>query len=87
MLYWDGNLEEKTMTKGQKNYIKLFDEMERQDTYDEKEIKFKYKNEKFVNHIGFEKNYLQSMIMKTLRSNVANASIDIRFFQYFKHGF
>jgi hypothetical protein len=52
-----------------KNYSKLFIEIEKQTRhggYDEKEIKKKFGNEKFVRQLTFTKNYLYNLIVKSL---------------------
>ncbi|MBC8047982.1 MAG: hypothetical protein H7Y00_14385 [Fimbriimonadaceae bacterium] len=57
-----------SITEGEKNYMRIFDEMDKQSVYDEKKIKLKFKDKKFVNHFTYEKNYLQQMILKALRN-------------------
>jgi hypothetical protein len=55
-----------------RNYIKLFDAIERQavngDGYDEKQIKAEHREEKFVHQLSFTKTYLYTMILKALSS-------------------
>ncbi|MFN0276822.1 MAG: hypothetical protein ACKVPJ_13830 [Chitinophagales bacterium] len=57
-----------SITEGDKNYMRIFEEMDKQIVYDEKKIKTKFKDKKFVNHFTYEKNYLQQMILKALRN-------------------
>ncbi len=49
------------------NYSKLFDAIDKQDVYDEDEIRKQFKGEKFVNQLHVAKNYLYNNIMKSLR--------------------
>jgi hypothetical protein len=65
---------------GDKNYLKLFDEMLKQNniTYDEKMIKEKFKNEKFTNQLTFTKNYLYSGILKSLVLYSGEISVDMK---------
>lgn len=54
-----------------KNYIKLFDEIEKQSKkgkYDEEKIKSKFKNESFIKQLHTTKNYLYSLILKSLKT-------------------
>ncbi|MEO8666078.1 MAG: hypothetical protein ABI462_11345, partial [Ignavibacteria bacterium] len=55
--------------KGSDNnkYVKLFDAIERQDEYDENEIRNHFKKEKFLNQLHVAKNYLYNNILKSLR--------------------
>lgn len=57
-----------SITEGDKNYMRIFEAMDKQEVYDEKKIKAKFKDTKFVNHFTYEKNYLQQMILKALRN-------------------
>lgn len=61
---------------GDKNYIKLFNEIDAQCQYDELEIKEKFKDEKFVKQLTFTKNYLYRLIMKSLQAFHSDKSID-----------
>ncbi len=56
-----------TLQTGSKNYIKLFDAIEKQKEYDEEEIKEKFKKETFIKHLPSEKNHLFNIILKSLR--------------------
>jgi hypothetical protein len=48
------------------NYVKLFDALEGQKTYDEDRIKEKFKNEKFIRQLAVTKNYLYRLILKSV---------------------
>lgn len=58
------------------NYLKLFDAIEGQEEYDEKAIKAKFRNELFVKQLHVTKNYLRSLILKSLRNFHAKSSKD-----------
>lgn len=56
-------------TIGGKNiYVKLFDEIEKMDEYDEAGLKQKFKGENFVKNLYSTKNYLFNLILKALSS-------------------
>ncbi|MBK8983886.1 MAG: hypothetical protein IPM38_16600 [Ignavibacteria bacterium] len=64
------------------NYFKLFDAIDRQEIYDESEIKKIFAKEKFVSQIHVAKNYLYNNILKSLRlyhsdKNKVNELMDI----------
>lgn len=62
--------------KGEENnYIKLFDAIEVQKEYDEEAIKKKFAGETFIKHLPSEKNYLQQLIMKSLRLYHAKTNV------------
>jgi hypothetical protein len=48
------------------NYIKLFDAIEKQKTYNEEEVVATFSDSKFIRHLPSEKNYLYHLILKTL---------------------
>lgn len=55
--------------KGDDNkYLLLFDTIDEQESYDEKNIRLKFKGERFLNQLHVAKNYLYNTILKTLRS-------------------
>lgn len=60
---------------GDKNYLKIFDFIEKQDVYNESELKKNFKNETFINHLPSEKNHLYKLILKSLRSFYSEQSI------------
>jgi hypothetical protein len=64
------------LQSGPKNYLKLFDAIEKQSEYDEDAIKEEHKNESFVKHLPSEKNHLFHLILKSLRQFHAENSIN-----------
>ncbi len=48
------------------NYLRLFETIDKQKEYDEAALKKKYRQEKFVQQIHVAKNYLYSLILKSL---------------------
>lgn len=58
-----------------KNYIKLFDVIDKQTEYDENEIRKIFKNEKFVKQLHVTKIYLTDLILKSLRNYHSNKSV------------
>jgi len=56
-----------SLQQGDKNYIKLFNFIQKQESYDEDEVKTHFKNEVFVQHFASEKNQLLHHILKSLR--------------------
>jgi hypothetical protein len=60
------------------NYLKLFNEILKQEAYDEKSIKEKFKNEKFVKQLTFTKNYLYNLIIRSLIAYNHDRSIESR---------
>ncbi|MEZ4883608.1 MAG: hypothetical protein R3E32_02635 [Chitinophagales bacterium] len=66
-----------THVKGeQKNYVKLFEVVDKQEEYDETAILKKFKNEKFIKQFSVTKNYLYNFILKSLRSYYSGKDID-----------
>ncbi|MEX2595763.1 MAG: hypothetical protein WEC59_02450 [Salibacteraceae bacterium] len=64
-----------SLQTGEKNYIKLFDSIEKQTEYDEEAIKKQFKGETFIKHLPSEKNHLYKLILKSLRSYYSENSI------------
>src|ERR1051325_3085259 len=62
---------------GQNNYIRLFDTIAGQPQYDEEKIKKQFKGETFIKHLPSEKNYLFSLIQKSLRQYHSQTNIDV----------
>lgn len=60
---------------GDKNYLKIFDFIEKQNKYDEEELKDEFKNETFIQHLPSEKNHLYKLILKSLRSYYSEQSV------------
>jgi hypothetical protein len=62
--------------KGEKNYLRLFDAIERQKSYDEEAIKRAFAGEAFVRQLHVAKNYLHKLILRSLRAYRAESSVD-----------
>lgn len=56
------------LQSGSKIYVDLFKAMEKQTVYDEKNFKYRYKNEKFIRNYAFNKKNLYNLLIKTLSS-------------------
>lgn len=66
-----------------KNYSRLFREIEfqvRKGNYDEAKIKEKFKNEKFIKQLTFTKNYLYSLIVKSLINFYSPDNLEIEIY-------
>jgi hypothetical protein len=63
------------LQSGDKNYLKIFDAIEKQKEYNEDELKQQFKNETFIKHLPSEKNHLYKLILKSLRNYYAESSI------------
>ena len=61
---------------GANGYIKLFDELAKQSTYDAAKIRKKLKGEAMLNQLHVTKNYLRQLILKSLRNFHAGVSKD-----------
>ncbi len=62
--------------KGDANYIRLFDAIDRQEQYDEEAIRGAFETEAFVNQLHVAKIYLAELILKSLRNYHANDSVN-----------
>lgn len=60
---------------GEKNYLKIFDYIEKQYDYNEEELKEHFKHETFIRHLPSEKNHLYKTILKSMRSYFAEQSV------------
>lgn len=58
-----------------KNYLKLFDYIDKQTAYDEEDVKRHFARQAFVRQLHVTKNYLNAMILKSLRSFHARQSV------------
>ena len=58
-----------SLQQGEKNYIKLYNFIQKQDSYDEDLVKNHFKNEIFVQHFASEKNQLLHHILKSLHAH------------------
>ena len=63
------------LQSGPKNYLRMFEAIDRQKTYDEEEIKRFFAKETFIKHLPSEKNHLYKLIMKALRAYHAEATV------------
>ncbi|MCB0771805.1 MAG: hypothetical protein KJZ58_07065 [Flavobacteriales bacterium] len=63
------------LQSGEKNYLRIFDAIDRQKTYDEEAIKKQFAKEVFVKHFPSEKNHLYKLVLKALRAYHAESSI------------
>ncbi|MCB0395135.1 MAG: hypothetical protein KDD36_00690 [Flavobacteriales bacterium] len=62
---------------GEKNaYVVLFDAIASRDTYDEKALVKKLRNEPFIKHLSVRKNYLYNMILEALSAYHAHGSVE-----------
>lgn len=68
---------------GSANYIKLFDAMDAQHSYDEAAIKKKFKGEKFIIQFSVAKNYLYEAILKALSAYSAEQYVEQKVFAIF----
>ena len=60
-----------SLQSGDKNYVRLFDLIEKMESYDEELVKSTFKGE----HLPSEKNHLYKLILKSLRSYYSETSI------------
>lgn len=60
---------------GEKNYLKIFDFIEKLESYDEEQLKHHFKDETFVKHLPSEKNHLYKLILKSLRSYYSDQTV------------
>ncbi|MES2567442.1 MAG: hypothetical protein V4565_11275 [Bacteroidota bacterium] len=67
-----------SLQQGEKNYIKLYNFIQKQDDYDEEDVKNHFKNELFVQHFASEKNQLLHHILKSLRFHRQETSASAR---------
>ncbi len=61
---------------GQNNYVELFDAIDKQKVYNEEALLRKFRNKKFANRLAVAKNYLNELILKSMRSYHSQSSID-----------
>ncbi len=74
-----------SLQSGEKNYLKIFDFVEKQKKYDEDELKEAFKEETFVKHLPSEKNHLYRLILKSLRSYYSDHSVSSQLKQEIKN--
>ncbi len=63
------------LQSGEKNYLRIFDAIDRQREYDEEAIKKQFAKETFIRHFPSEKNHLYKLVLKALRAYHAESSI------------
>src|SRR5688572_19805770 len=56
------------------NFLRLFDKIDKLDSYDESKIKKAFSGKRFINQLHVTKIYLQDCILKSLRSYHATSS-------------
>ncbi len=64
-----------SLQSGDKNYLKIFDVIEKQKEYDEEAVKNTFKGSTFVKHFPSEKNHLYKLILKSLRNYHSDHSV------------
>lgn len=64
-----------SLQAGEKNYFKLFNYIDKQEEYNEPELKEHFKKEKFIKHLPSEKNHLYKQVLKSLRQFHGDVSI------------
>jgi tetratricopeptide (TPR) repeat protein len=64
-----------SLQSGDKNYLRIFDSIDKQKVYDEEALKKQFANETFIKHLPSEKNHLYKLILKALRAYHAEASV------------
>lgn len=74
-----------SLQSGEKNYLKVFDFIEKQNEYDEAQLKSKFSDEVFIKHLPSEKNHLYKLIMKSLRLYSSGQSISSVLFEDLKN--
>jgi len=62
----------------QNNYVKLFDAIEKQEEYDEREIKEIFKKETFIHHLPPQKVYLYNLILRSMELYHYDIESDLR---------
>ena len=63
------------LQSGPKNYLKIFEAVDKQPVYDEDQLKAMFKSEVFIKHFPSEKNHLYKLILKALRAYHAESSV------------
>ncbi|MEZ4923034.1 MAG: hypothetical protein R2780_07695 [Crocinitomicaceae bacterium] len=70
---------------GDKNYLKIFDFIEKQKKYDEEALKDYFKDEIFIKHLPSEKNHLYKLLLKSLRAYYSDRTISSQLKQEIKN--
>ena len=63
------------LQSGDKNYLRLFEAIDKQKVYDEEGLKQFFAKETFIKHLPSEKNHLYKLILKALRAFHAESSV------------
>jgi tetratricopeptide (TPR) repeat protein len=63
------------LQSGDKNYLRIFDAVDKQKVYDEEALKKLFAKETFIKHLPSEKNHLYKLILKALRAYHAESSV------------
>ncbi len=63
------------LQSGDKNYVRLFDLIDKMTAYDEELVKKTFKGEKFIKHLPSEKNHLYKQVLKALRAYYGETSV------------
>lgn len=63
------------LQSGDKNYLRIFDAIDKQRSYDEDGLKKQFGKEQFVKHFPSEKNHLYKLILKALRAYHSESSV------------
>ncbi len=64
-----------SLQSGDKNYLRIFDAIDKQEVYDEDEIRKQFRKENFIKHLPSEKNHLYKLILKSLRAYYGESSV------------
>ncbi len=64
-----------SLQSGDKNYLRIFDAIDKQKDYDEEALKKLFAKETFIRHLPSEKNHLYKLILKALRAYHAESSV------------
>ncbi|MEZ4739006.1 MAG: hypothetical protein R2818_06525 [Flavobacteriales bacterium] len=64
-----------SLQSGDKNYLRIFDAIDKQKVYDEDQIKKTFAKETFIKHLPSEKNHLYKLILKALRAYHSESSV------------
>ncbi len=64
-----------SLQSGDKNYLRIFDAIDKQKVYEEDAIKKQFAKETFIRHLPSEKNHLYKLILKALRAYHAESSV------------
>lgn len=74
-----------SLQTGDKNYLKIFDFIEKQKKYDEEELKAHFAKEVFIKHLPSEKNHLYKLLLKSLRAYYSDRTISSQLKQEIKN--